>query len=106
MTAKFDTDDPQSILNYAQTMDVPVFNAQKRPTKVTIVGPMIEPAEIRTLEGVMRAPVGAYIVLGNHNDCYPIQADIFKETYDRVSPISGIENPDDIDGILERIGRR
>ena len=104
LTAKFDTDDPQSVLNYAQTMAVPIFKAKERPTPVTVIGPMVEPTEIRTTKGVMRGPVGSYIVIGKDNDCFPVRPDVFKETYE--SPIVGLRNPDDIDGILERMGRR
>lgn len=39
---------------------------------------------IHTLEGDMIARKGCYIIRGIHGEYYPIQGDIFKETYDPI----------------------
>ena len=41
-----------------------------------------EELEIETLEGVMRADVGDYIILGVKGEPYPCKPDIFYETYE------------------------
>jgi len=38
--------------------------------------------EIPTLEGVMKASVGDYIIKGVQGEFYPCKPDIFKETYE------------------------
>lgn len=40
---------------------------------------------IETLEGVMEARPGDYIIKGVHGEFYPCKPDIFNETYVRVS---------------------
>ena len=40
---------------------------------------------IDTLEGVMKASVGDYIITGVHGEQYPCKPDIFEETYEIVS---------------------
>ena len=52
------------------------------------VGPMIHPTSsstlgIRTLEGVMDAAVGDWIIKGVKGEFYPCKPDIFEMTYDR-----------------------
>lgn len=39
---------------------------------------------IRTLEGIMRADKGVFIVKGVDDELYPCQAGIFRRTYERV----------------------
>lgn len=39
---------------------------------------------ITTLEGVMRAEVGDFIIRGVKGELYPCKLDIFKETYEKV----------------------
>ena len=39
---------------------------------------------IPTLEGIMKASVGDYIIKGVQGECYPYKPDIFKLTYDEV----------------------
>lgn len=41
--------------------------------------------EIRTLEGVMTANAGDYIIRGVEGEIYPCKADIFEKTYERVT---------------------
>ena len=40
--------------------------------------------EIETLEGVMKASPGDYIITGVHGEKYPCKPDIFHETYEEV----------------------
>lgn len=40
--------------------------------------------QIETLEGVMTAEIGDYIIKGIKGEFYPCKPDIFKETYDQV----------------------
>lgn len=39
---------------------------------------------IRTLEGVMNARKGDYIIRGVNGECYPCKPDIFEKTYEKV----------------------
>jgi hypothetical protein len=41
-----------------------------------------EPVAIKTLEGVMRADVGDYIIRGVNGEVYPCKPDIFAKTYE------------------------
>lgn len=41
-------------------------------------------ADINTLEGVMHASPGDYIIKGVHGELYPCKPDIFEATYDKV----------------------
>lgn len=43
-------------------------------------------AEIKTLEGVMTADCGDWIIKGVAGEIYPCKPDIFDATYERVSP--------------------
>jgi len=38
--------------------------------------------EIKTLEGIMRAKTGDYIIRGIKGEIYPCRADIFEQTYE------------------------
>lgn len=40
--------------------------------------------EIHTLEGVMRASFGDWIIKGVNEEIYPCKADIFEKTYEQV----------------------
>ena len=40
--------------------------------------------DIPTLEGVMHASVGDFIITGIHGEQYPCKPDIFRETYDEL----------------------
>ena len=44
--------------------------------------------DIATLEGVMRANLGDYIIKGVHGEFYPCKPDIFAETYDSVDKLT------------------
>lgn len=39
--------------------------------------------EIETLEGIMRADVGDWIIRGVKGECYPCKPDIFEQTYEK-----------------------
>lgn len=41
--------------------------------------------KIETLEGIMKASVGDYIVKGVNGEFYPCKPDIFEKTYERVT---------------------
>lgn len=41
--------------------------------------------EIKTLEGIMKADFGDYVVRGIHGEIYPCKPDIFEETYEVVN---------------------
>jgi hypothetical protein len=43
-------------------------------------------ADIRTLEGVMRAHLGDWIIRGVKGELYPVKPDIFAETYEAAEP--------------------
>lgn len=40
--------------------------------------------KIETLEGIMKASVGDYIIKGVNEEFYPCKPDIFEKTYERV----------------------
>lgn len=44
--------------------------------------------EIKTLEGVMVAKAGDYIIQGVHGEIYPCKADIFQQTYTAEKPMT------------------
>lgn len=43
---------------------------------------------IRTLEGIMTAEIGDWIIKGVHGEFYPCKPDIFEETYESVESSS------------------
>lgn len=40
---------------------------------------------ISTLEGVMKAKIGDYIIKGVNGECYPCKPDIFEKTYEIIN---------------------
>jgi hypothetical protein len=40
---------------------------------------------IHTLEGIMKASPGDYVVKGIKGECYPVKPDIFEMTYEKVA---------------------
>ena len=54
---------------------------------------------IHTLEGIMRATDGDYIIKGVKGEFYPCRKDIFEETYE----LAESEQNDDIEAMLERL---
>jgi hypothetical protein len=57
---------------------------RKKPVVIEAEGPIAEPQDIVTLEGVMRADIGDYIITGVKGERYPCKPDIFAATYDPV----------------------
>jgi murein L,D-transpeptidase YafK len=51
----------------------------------TFNGAYTVPIYVKTLEGDMQAPIGAYILRGIKGEFYPCAQDIFEETYMEVN---------------------
>ena len=49
-----------------------------------VAPPCVESAKIMTLEGVMIASLGDYIIKGVNGEFYPCKPDIFEKTYEEV----------------------
>jgi hypothetical protein len=60
------------------------FRARKVPVEVDVYGPVDERCEIRTREGTVVAEPGDYISRGVEDEVYPIDADVFEQTYEVV----------------------
>jgi len=58
------------------------MKARKRPVVVEVEGPLTEVRMILTLEGMMRADVGDYVITGVKGEQYPIKPNIFALTYE------------------------
>lgn len=56
---------------------------RKKPIIVDAVRTDVE-LDIYTLEGVMHADVGDYIITGVRGEQYPCKPDIFEDTYEKV----------------------
>jgi hypothetical protein len=119
---------PQEILNHAQVMGIPVWNVahQKDPTEIsTVVGPFLTYESIQLPGTTMTAHInpGDFILIGQDDYAMVIDAinlgrnyqtirrnkpvEISTQLRDNVTvTISGLRNPDDIDGILERMAKR
>ena len=55
---------------------------RKLPVVIEAVGPIEVSEEIVTLEGVMRADPGDFIITGVNGERYPCKPDIFWKTYE------------------------
>lgn len=55
-----------------------------QPLKIDYSNPNKPVLKINTLEGVMKANVGDYIIKGVNGEFYPCKQDIFKKTYELV----------------------
>jgi hypothetical protein len=60
------------------------FRARKIPVEVDVHGPVDVPCEIKTREGTVVAEPGDYIIRGVEGEVYPIDADVFDQTYEVV----------------------
>lgn len=58
-----------------------------RVTNNTIITHKDGTCHISTLEGIMRADKGDYIILGINGEVYPCKTEIFKKTYDDIVTI-------------------
>lgn len=56
---------------------------RKKPVVIDAVRTDVE-LDIYTLEGVMHADVGDYIITGVRGEQYPCKPDIFDDTYEKV----------------------
>ena len=56
-----------------------------RVTSNTIITHADGTCDINTLEGVMKANKGDYIILGVNGEVYPCKLDIFEKTYEAVN---------------------
>ena len=57
---------------------------RKKPVVIEAEGPIEFTQDIVTLEGVMRADVGDFIITGVKGERYPCKPDIFYATYEKV----------------------
>ena len=65
--------------------DWPDWLASWRCNDVPVIGPHLDGhLKIPTLEGVMRADLGDWIIRGIRDELYPCKPDIFAATYDAV----------------------
>lgn len=82
---------------------IPVwFQEQVRMNNVSNIDAFLENVneivKIKTLEGVMNATQGDYIIKGVKGEIYPCKAEIFNETYDFIK-LRHIEDGEDITGV-------
>jgi len=49
-----------------------------------VYNPLLRVATIETLEGVMTASIGDWIITGIAGELYPCRNDIFEKTYERI----------------------
>lgn len=71
---QFTNDEPETLIALQEFMDSDVRVSYKNPEKPVI--------KIETLEGVMDASIGDYIIKGVSGEFYPCKPDIFKTTYE------------------------
>jgi len=57
------------------------FNLSQNDDDISYAGAYLE---IETLEGIMKAQVGDWIIKGIKNEFYPCKSDIFKATYEEI----------------------
>jgi len=70
---------PDWFFNKVSSNDIILNNCDYR-----VYSPKDAYCEIKTLEGVMIARGGDYIVKGVNGEIYPCKSDIFEKTYDRL----------------------
>jgi hypothetical protein len=58
------------------------FEARKKPVVVEVRGPLEEREQIDTREGTVWAYPGDYVIRGVEGEIYPIDSEIFAETYE------------------------
>jgi len=66
------------------TIDESKFKQYQKKPVIVEAYQTSEVVEIETLEGVMRADIGDYIIKGIQGELYPCKPDIFIETYEVV----------------------
>jgi len=70
------------LLTSTNAREIAAWAADHGDNGMAVVGTSLS---IRTLEGVMRAPVGSYIIRGVQGEFYPCEPNIFKQTYELVT---------------------
>ena len=71
---QFTDDEPETLIELQEFMDRDVRVSYKNPENPVL--------KIETLEGVMDASIGDYIIKGVRGEFYPCKPDIFKATYE------------------------
>lgn len=69
--------------DYPDTI-IALQNFMGREIRVSYENPGKPVVKIETLEGVMDASIGDYIIMGVNGEFYPCKPDIFEKTYERV----------------------
>lgn len=64
--------------------DLEFRKAIKKPIAVRCIK-IDEPFEVETMEGTMTGKKGDWLMVGIHGEMYPIDHDIFMETYDLIN---------------------
>ena len=62
---------------------------RKKPVVVEAYQVLDFPVNIPTLEGVMHASIGDWIITGVEGEKYPCKDSIFRATYEPIEPIEG-----------------
>jgi hypothetical protein len=70
----------------ADAMPAWFLDAMKSYGSFMVPGHSPEYADIKTLEGTMRANAGDYVIKGVKGELYPCKPDIFEATYEEVEP--------------------
>ena len=61
--------------------NLPYKQAKKKPIPMRVCQ-IMEDFEVETLEGIMQAKAGDYLVVGFKGEMWPIKKDIFEDTYE------------------------
>jgi hypothetical protein len=61
--------------------DLPFQLAKKKPIPMRVCQ-IMEDFEVESIEGVMQAKAGDYLVVGFHGEMWPIKKEIFEDTYE------------------------
>lgn len=72
----FTDNEPKTLIELQEFMDKDVSISYKNPEKPIL--------KIETLEGIIDASIGDYIIKGINGEFYPCKPDIFKITYEKV----------------------
>lgn len=81
-----DVNDIKTIPNIVKQGDIDESNFEEYRKKPVTVKAFQTDEEmlIETLEGVMKANIGDYIIIGVNGEIYPCKPDVFHKTYDKV----------------------
>lgn len=61
--------------------ELPYRKARKKPIAMRVCQ-INEDFEVETIEGIMHAHAGDYLVVGYHGEMWPIKKEIFENTYE------------------------